>query len=99
RAASPAQLRGARRFPDVPLRMYLDQELPVLADELPAQLVRHVLDGDRARAEVPLQPVELVDEVAVELSLQVVQRRLRRLSVALLEQGDDPRGLLPAHPA
>ncbi len=61
--------------------MDLDQEPAALADELPAELLRHVLEADRPGLEVSLEGVELVHEIRVELGLEVGERRLGQVGL------------------
>ena len=66
--SSPHELLGALALPDVHVRVDLEEEAPVLADELAAELGGDVLDRDRARVQVALEAVELRHEVPVELA-------------------------------
>jgi hypothetical protein len=78
--------------------MDLQQEVPAGADELAAKLVGDVRQRDGLRLEVPLERVELVHEVPVELRLQVGEGRLGHLAVDLLQARDEGAAHVPELP-
>ena len=91
RAELPHELLRALALPDVDAGMDLEQEPAARADELAPQLLGHVGEPDGARVEVPLEPVELADEVAVELGLEVGERRLGELAIGRREPLEERR--------
>src|SRR5262245_50028107 len=75
--------------------MDLEQEAAGGPHELAPKLGGDVLDGHGARVEVPLEAVELRDEVPIELRLQIGEGGLRGLAIHGLEPLQERRRLLP----
>ena len=69
--------------------MDLDQELAVLAHELPPHLHGQVLEADLLGRQVGLEALEAAEEVAIELLLQEAEARLVGLTVARAQAQDE----------
>ncbi len=74
--------------------MDLQEKAPAVADELRAQLRRHIGEPDRLGRQVVLQALEAPDEVAIDLVLQVRQGRRAHLGVALADLHHQPSDVL-----
>ncbi len=80
--------------PDVDRRVDLEEKAPAIADELGSEILRDVGETDRPGHEVPLEPLEAPDEVAVDLILQMRQRRLAHLGIQLADSENQPSDVL-----
>ena len=74
--------RRARAFPDVQPGVDLEEQAPVLADELPPQLVRQIAERDRRRPDGELEPSPLLGEVVRDARLELGERGLDSAPVA-----------------
>src|SRR2546421_6300787 len=77
---------GAFTLPDVHLGVDLEQKSPVLAHELAAQLLRHIVRRNGAWPNIPLKEMKLLDEVAGDLAFVEAQRGLDTRAVTALER-------------
>src|SRR5206468_10062107 len=84
--------------PDVDGGMDLQQEAPGVAHELGPKLGRHVGEADLAGDEVVLEPLEALDEVAVELILQMGEGWLAHLDVGLTDLSNQPTDVVDDDP-
>src|SRR5207245_6389148 len=79
--------------PDIHGGMDVEQEAPPVADELAAELGRDVLEPDRPGRQVGLQPLEVLDEVVVDLGLEGSPRGLGYLWISVGWVGPGARAL------